>query len=207
MKKTFLTIMALMLALTAMAKRNVVYIEDFEISPDSTLTVPVMMANTDPTRGIQFNMSLPLGLNLVGKELTDYSMEDYFMVMFSNLKNGIWTLGMYPQGTICFPPATAAIMTVTFKADPEFRGGEIILWRQLGSTIDNKSLVFEDDTTIVTIPTASIMTVPEDGQPVNEQYFNLSGQPIVSSDSVPVAIQVTTAPDGRRSSRKVAVKR
>lgn len=207
MKQAFAAILALMMALGALAQRNVVYIEDFEICPDSTVTLPVMMANSDPTRGIQFNMSLPLGLNLIEKELTEYSLEKYFMVMFSNLKNGVWTLGMYPQGSICFPPDTAAIMTVTFKADPNFTGGEIILWRQLGSTMNNRSIVFDNDTTTVTVPAASIMTVPEDGQPLKEQYFNLSGQPLVSPDSVPVSIQVTTGPDGRRSSRKVAVRR
>lgn len=205
MKQTFAAILALMMALTALAQRNVVYIEDFEISPDSTLTLPVMMTNTDPTRGIQFNMTLPLGLNLIDHVLTDYSKNKYRMVMFSSMRNGVWTLGMYPQASICFPPATAAIMMVTFKADPGFSGGELIMWRQLGSTIDSQSLVFSDDTTMVTVPAASIMDVPEDGQPVEEQYFNLSGQPILSPDSVPVAIQVSTEANGRRSSRKVAV--
>lgn len=205
MKQTFAAILALMMALTALAQRNVVYIEDFEISPDSTLTLPVMMTNTDPTRGIQFNMTLPLGLNLIDHVLTEYSVKEYFMVMFSSYKNGIWTIGMYPKDVVCFPPATAAIMMVTFKADPGFSGGELIMWRQLGSTIDSQSLVFSDDTTMVTVPAASIMDVPEDGQPVEEQYFNLSGQPILSPDSVPVAIQVSTEANGRRSSRKVAV--
>ena len=65
--------------------------------------------------------------------------------------------------------------------------------------------MFDNDTTIVTVPKASIMEINEDGLPASEQYFNLNGQPIVSPDSVPVAIQVTTRPDGRRSSRKVAV--
>ena len=80
MKQAFAAILALMMALGALAQRNVVYIEDFEICPDSTVTLPVMMANSDPTRGIQFNMSLPLGLNLIEKELTEYSLEKYFMV-------------------------------------------------------------------------------------------------------------------------------
>ena len=197
--------LALLMAFNVMAQRNVISIEDFEISPDSVVTMPVILTNSDPTRGLQFNMTLPAGLVVVDKALTDYSSEQYHMSMFARLNKGVWVMGLYPSGVICFPPDTAAIMTITFKAEAGFDGGEIILWRQLGSTIDNKSIVFDNDTTIVTVPKASIMEINEDGLPTSEQYFNLNGQPIVSPDSVPVAIQVTTRPDGRRSSRKVAV--
>ena len=62
----------------------------------------------------------------------------------------------------------------------------------------------EGDTTTVTVPQASLIGIPVDGQPVKDQYFNLMGQPITSPDVVPVAIQVTTLADGGHTSRKVA---
>jgi hypothetical protein len=62
----------------------------------------------------------------------------------------------------------------------------------------------DGDTTMVTVPTASLIGIPYD-MPVQDQYFNLLGQPVSSPDSVPVAIQVTTGPNGERTSRKEAV--
>ena len=53
MRQVFLAIMAVIAAMAAMAQRNVVYIEDFEIEPGNSITVPLMMANCDSTRGIQ----------------------------------------------------------------------------------------------------------------------------------------------------------
>lgn len=200
----FLTCIAVIVAIAAMAQRNVVYIEDFEIEPGQSITVPVMMANCDSTRGIQFNMTLPEGLRLIDKNLTPYALE-YDMDPFDNYKNGVWTIGMIPSQRICFPPADTAIMEMKFSAQPDFEGGEIILWRQRGATIKNKTIMFEDDTTLVTVPQASIIELQQKGQPVDEHYFNLEGQPIQSPDTVPMAIQVATWPDGRRSSRKVVV--
>ena len=45
----FAAICALLMAFTALAQGNRVIIEDFEIAPDSTLTIPVLLANTDST--------------------------------------------------------------------------------------------------------------------------------------------------------------
>ena len=206
MRQVFLAIMAVIVAMAAMAQRNVVYIEDFEIEPGNSITVPLMMANCDSTRGIQVNLTLPEGLRLIDRELTQYSRE-YDMEPFGNYKNGVWTIGMIPSHKVCFPPADTAIMELTFNALPEFNGGEIIVWRQRGATMNNKTIFFDDDTTTVTVPQASIIELKQQEQPVDEHFFNMEGQPIQSLDSVPMAIQVATWPDGRRSSRKVAVVR
>ena len=72
--------MAVCMALCAMAQNNRIYIEDFEIDPDSTVTVSVILANESPTRGVQFNMTLPPGLILKSSKVTAYSSE-YFMSM------------------------------------------------------------------------------------------------------------------------------
>lgn len=206
MRQVFLAIMAVIAAMASMAQRNVMYIEDFEIEPGQSIKVPLMMANCDSTRGILVNMTLPAGLSLIDREITQYS-RDYYMDPFGNNKNGVWTVGMIPSHKVCFPPADTAIMELTFNALPEFIGGEIILWRQRGATMNNKTIFFDDDTTTVTVPQASIIELQQQEQPVDEHFFNMEVQPIQSLDSVPMAIQVATWPDGRRSSRKVALVR
>lgn len=204
MRYYLLMIMALMV-LPAMAQANRIYIEDFEIDPDSTVTVPVMLANEDPTRGIQFNMSLPQGLILKKTRITEYSSE-YSMSLtcrYSEREN-YYLICLYPSAPICYDPDTAAVMTVTFAAEPDFKGGTISLWKCRGSTINNKSFVIDDATTNVTVPVGSLIGVPIDNEPVRDEFFNLMGQPVSSPDSVPVAIHVTIAVDGHRTCRKVA---
>ena len=55
MRKLMLTVLAMMMAMGVMAQHNVMYISDFEIAPGSQIDVPLMLANSDPTRGVQFN--------------------------------------------------------------------------------------------------------------------------------------------------------
>lgn len=206
MKRFMTMIWAVLMAMSAMAQRNVMYIEDFEIIPGEAVSVPLMMANSDSTRGCQFNMILPQGLSLVGKSLTPYAEDGYGMNLIGNQKNGVWTLGMYPMTRVCLPPADTTIMILNIKASSDFTGGEIILFKQRGFTIDNVTIYFDNDTATVTVPQASIIDQQEDALPVEERFYNLSGQTIQSPDSVPLAIQVTTLPSGERKTRKVAVR-
>lgn len=198
-------LLAVCMALFTMAQNNRIYIEDFEISPDSTVTVPVILANEDPTRGVQFNISLPSGLIYKKSHVTEYS-EEYGMSLtcrYSN-RDGCYTVFLYPMAQICYDPDTAAVMTITFAAQSDFKGGTISIWKCRGSTINNKPFVIPDASTNVTIPAASLIGIPIDNEPVHEEFFNLMGQPVLSPDSLPVAIQVTTTADGQRSCRKVA---
>lgn len=207
MKHYLLTLLAALMAMSAIAQSNSrIYIEDFEIVPDSSIVVPLILANVEESRGVQFYLTLPQGLSLGELQLTDYSLE-YNMKFSCNYskKNDCYMTFVYPAQAVCYPPDTTAIMTIEFTASPEFRGGDIKVWKCRGSTIDTKSIVYQDDTTTVTVPTASLIGVPVDQQPAEEHFFNLMGQPISSPDTVPVAIQVITAPDGQRTSRKVAV--
>lgn len=206
MRQMMLVVLAMAVAMSAVSQRNVMYIDDFEIYPDSTVVVPLMLANSDSTRGVELKMTLPDGLTLTAKQLTDYAEEEYGMVFFGGLSNGVWSLGMYPPGRVSFPPADTAIMTLQFTAAPDFKGGEIILWKQHGSTMSSKTIYFDSDTALVTVPTSSLIGIPMDSRQDSELFFNLMGQPIASPDSVPVAIQVVTDQAGRRSSHKVSVK-
>ena len=202
-----MTLMAVLVAVSAMAQsRNRIYIEDFEIDLDSTLVVPVMLANQDESRGLQFNITLPDGLRMIDRETTDYAQR-YNMSLSCNYSQntGSYLVIMYPTPPTCFPPDTMAVMTITFKALPNFKGGLMPVWKCRGSTMDNETIFMDNDTTKVTVPSSSLIGVPTDTKPVWDQYFNMMGMPIDSPDSVPVAIHVTTAADGRCVSRKVAV--
>ena len=165
-----------------------------------------MLANMDSTRGIQFNITLPSGLRISECELTAYAKE-YDMHIFENNNGGVLTIGMYPFSRVCFPPDTMAVMTINFEAMTDFKGGEIFLWKCRGSTMENTTIFIGDDTTTVTVPSSSLIGIPIDQKTDDELYFNLLGQPIPSADSVPVAVQVSTRPDGTISSRKVAKRR
>ena len=120
MRRYMMVMVAVLLALAAVAQqRNRIYIENFEIYPDSSLTVPVMLANMDSTRGIQFNITLPFGLRISECELTPYAKE-YDMHIFENNNAGVLTIGMYPFSRVCFPPDTVAVMTINFDAKDRF---------------------------------------------------------------------------------------
>lgn len=202
-----LTVLAMTMAMGAMSQRNVMYINDFEIYPDSTVTVPLMLANSDSTRGVELKMTLPQGLSLSGKDLTSYAEDEYGMVFFGGLKGDVWSLGMYPAIRTAFPPADTAIMTLQFTAAPGFTGGEIVLWKQHGSTMESRTIYFDSDTALVTVPQSSLIGIPMDSRDGDDSlYFNLMGQPITSPDTVPVAIEVTTDAAGRRTSHKVTVR-
>ena len=207
MKRYMMTMLAMVLTLAAIAQKNKIYIEDFEIYPDSNLTVLVMLANVDSTRGIQFNMTLPNGLKMNECELTDYAADDYNMQLFSMNRAGVWTLGMYPLARTAFPPDTKAVMTIDFKATADFMGGEIFLWQCRGSTMDNITINIDDDTTAVAVPSSALIGIPMDNATDKDLYFNLMGQPIAAPDQAPIAVQVRTLANREQNTRKIAKKR
>ena len=98
-----LVVLAVFLALAVSAQGNRIYIEPFEIEPGESRTVPVMLSNVDPSRGVQFNVTLPEGLELKASELTPYSqgMKMILSCEFSP-KNGCYTVFIYPMGYL-FP--------------------------------------------------------------------------------------------------------
>ena len=134
---------------------GVLYIEDFEIVPGTTIKVPVLLTNVDPTRGVQFQVTEPDGLQIEDFELSKYS-KAHKMNQFGNLRGQVWVMGMYPSGEVCFEPDTAAvIMMLEITAAPDFKGGDIILWKQRGSTMDSETIYFEDHTTRVDVQHAA----------------------------------------------------
>ena len=207
MKRYMMTMLAMVLTLVAIAQKNRIFIEDFEIYPDSSITMPVILANVDSTRGIQFNMTLPVGLRMLDCKLSDYAANEYDMQIFSTVKAGIWTMGMYPMSRVCLPPATQVVMTIKFYATADFKGGELFLWKCRGSTIKNMSIYIDDDTTVVTVPASTLIGIPMDNGSDGDHYFNLIGQPLAPSDGLPAAKEDKSFVKEKQNTRKIAKKR
>lgn len=196
-------VMAVMTALGSAAHGNRVYIQDFEIEPGTCDTVPVMLANIDPSRGLQFNISLPEGLEYVDCLATEYSLECTMTVSCNySRKESCYVVYIYPTQRVCYSPGNAAIAYMVFEADPEFKGGTLTTWKCRGATLENETIFMDGNSTTVTVPQASIIELEEENA-APDRYFNLMGQPIDSPAGAPVAIQVTTLPDGECQARKV----
>lgn len=207
MKNCLMIILLSLVALSGAAQSNRIYIDDFEIYPDSTVTVPVVLANESRIRGLQFNMTLPQGLTIEEYELTDYSDDLTMSLVVRRIKDNYYGVFIYPTQKIPYPAdTTAVIMTLTFGATSDFTGGEVVMFNGRGSTMNNHTFIIDGDTVEVTVPAASLIGIPMDQNPVKDEFFNLQGSPIPSPDSVPVAIHVYTLADGRLDSRKVCVR-
>ena len=91
------------------AQGNRVYIEDFEIEPGATDSVLVLLSNVDPSRGLQFNLSLPQGLEICEYDLTDYSRRSKMHLMFEeSTKDSCHVAFIYPMGPVAVPLSWAA---------------------------------------------------------------------------------------------------
>lgn len=172
MKYRLATFLAIVMALQALAQSNRIYIEDFEIFPDSVVTVPVMLSNVDETRGFQFNITTPEGLKVVGHRLSGITRDYEMTLTFRKSEaDGCHTAIVVPHEPTCLPAGTAVVMTLKFKASPDFKGGEISLWKERGSTIENKTIIMGDETTTVTVPESALIGIPIDMQQSGELPF------------------------------------
>lgn len=205
MRHFLMAIFVVLLALPVAGQVNRLYMDDFEIEPDSLKTMPLMLLNESPTRGFQFTMTLPQGMYLEESKVTNYSLEYKMGISCNILERNQFMLFIFPSIRICYPPDTAAVVLLTFSADSDFKGGDIIIDECWGSTIDSEGFPADGDTVHVTVPASFLIGVPVDQQPAEDQYFNLQGGRIPSAADAPVAIRVTTTPEGRRDSCKVSM--
>ena len=172
MRKCFLTtFMAVLLALSAMAQSNRVYIEDFEIEPGSTVTVPMILANETPTRGMQCNITLPPGLTVEDCTANEYSLK-LNMTLLSNFvdRENCYTILMYPYSRVGFPAGTNEVLTITFKAQPDFKGGTMKFWKCRGSNEDNTLIVMDDVSATVTVP----LNIMNETNSTGDGFFQLN---------------------------------
>ena len=171
MRHFLLTIMMVLAALTVSAQSNRIVIEDFVVDRDSVVTVPVVLANETPMRGLQFKMALPEGLKIESSHLTKYSEKYDMNLVCRQTDDGFYAAFIYPLGRVCYPADSVAIMMLDFAASPDFKGGDIILSSAKGSTIDNKSITIDGDTTTVTVSASSLIGIPIDQTQGNGKFF------------------------------------
>ena len=150
MRRLFIALLAALATMAAMAQsEGRIYVEDFDIAPDSTATVEVLLTNVEATRGVQFKMTLPQGLEIEDMELTKYSRK-MKMSLANNQKANNWMVAVYSMSLTVFPPDTAkAVMTLTLTAKPGFEGGDIIFNKSMGSNEDYITKYYDDSATKV----------------------------------------------------------
>lgn len=205
MRHFLMAIFVVLLALPVAGQVNRLFMDDFEIEPDSLKTMSLILASEIPTRGFQFTLILPQGIYLDDCAVTDYSKEYKMGISCNFIDPSHYLLFVFPSIRVCYPPDTVAVALFTFGAASDFKGGDILIDECSCSTIDSESFPAIGDTVHVTVPSSSLIGIPIDQQPVKDQFFNLQGKPIPSAADAPVAIRVMTTPDGRRDSVKVAI--
>ena len=178
------------LAFNAMAQNNRIYIKDFEIIPDSSVLVPVILANQDTTCGFKFNMTLPDGLEVEKVSMTD-RIRDLGMKLEYHERNGSSVVMIYSMQLAYCVPDTIEVLTIKFKADADFKGGEVSLWKCRGARTDNTGLILSDATTRVSVPERSLVGVPIDKKKEKEQFFDSDMRPEVSSSAGKVSQKPT----------------
>lgn len=168
-----LALISVLLPLAMSAQGNCIYIEDFEIEPGATDSVLVLLSNVDPTRGLQFNISMPQGLEIDECELTDYSQRNKMYLSFNDSKkDNSHVVFIYPMGLICYPAEnSAAVMCLKIKAHKRFKGGEIVTWKCCGATMENETIAMDGRITRVSVPKASLVGVPMDTQTADDRFF------------------------------------
>lgn len=171
MKHLLTMIIVALAALTATGQGNRLLMEDFTIEPDSTVIMPLILANTDSTRGLQFNMTPPPGLTIDNVKASRYSKKKGWSVSHYD-QDGTTVVVIYKLGHITFPPDSMPVAVVEFVADPGFKGGELEIWNCRGATVDNASINIDGATVRVTVPVAAAL----EQQPAKEQYFNLTDE-------------------------------
>ena len=188
--RRYLIILMAALAFNAVAQNNRIYIEDFEIIPDSSVLVPVILANQDTTCGFQFNMTLPDGLEVEKVSMTD-RIRDLEMKLEYHERNGSSVVMIYSMQLAYCVPDTIEVLTIKFKADADFKGGEVSLWKCRGARTDNTGLILSDATTRVSVPERSLVGVPIDKKKEKEQFFDSDMRPEVSSSAGKVSQKPT----------------
>lgn len=151
MKRCLMICLAVCAALWGVAQNSRIYLDDFEVAPGSTVTVPVLLANQDTTRGVQFSVSLPQGLKCVELNLSEYAERKKFISNYT-VKGNTCKVMIFQVGTASFTPGNNVIAMITLEADDAFKGGDVTVNKCRGSTMDNKSLLLDGGTAVVTVP-------------------------------------------------------
>ena len=121
----------------AKADNNLV-VKDFDIVPGETKTISVSLDNSDPISSLQFDMSLPEGLNYVAKS-TKKNKSRLKMHALSGTRrdeNTVRFVILHEAEELAFSAFTGnsgEIFTFEVKADMDYKGGKIVFSGIVGS--------------------------------------------------------------------------
>ena len=77
----------------------------------------------------------------------------------------------YSMNYVSYPVDTAAIVTLTIHAASSFKGGDIVISKAFGSSMENKTIPFDGGKATVTVPAASLIGIPIDQQSDDNRFF------------------------------------
>lgn len=151
MKKIINTLLFLALGgLSAMAGNNKLKIADFFIAPGEEKELAVELDNEDNISSLQFDVKLPVGLNLVDKSLArvvDRITRTSHSVLVAEQEDGDQRFGILSTSSEVknsgIKGNSGAILTFKVKAGNNFRGGELSFNECVGSnaTVEGQSPV------------------------------------------------------------------
>ena len=142
-----------LVAVAASAADYRLWIDDFNINPGETKTVSLNMDNATEVTGLQTDMVLPEGLEILQDE-------DGFLIEMNPdraTRNHNWGCNITPDGVVHiisytqdvrpFYLLSGAVMTITFKASTEFIGENVILLKKSELVNANGKSFFPADET------------------------------------------------------------
>ena len=78
---------------------------------------------------------------------------------------------IYSLDYVSYPADTAAIVTLSLCAASDFKGGNIVISKAFGSSLENETFPIDGTTTTVTVPAGSLIGIPMDQHPDEQVFF------------------------------------
>ena len=140
--------LALMFAMPEASAASGLHVEPFNIEPGQSKTVGITLDNASDYTGFQFQLALPLGLEVVESASRTFSLtsraDSSHSVTFKHLENGEWRLVCFSSKNTPFTDGSGPIVEFQVRAASDFPGGEISLTDIHCSDISNKDVAMPD---------------------------------------------------------------
>lgn len=130
-----LMILFALCGITAMAGNNKLWIEDFEISPNETKTIEILLDNEDPISSLQFDVQFPEGITYVdGQEIekvtTRITRSSHSITAHPQINDVLRFVVLSNAANMAasaIKGSTGAIFKIQVKASKTFKGGDIFI--------------------------------------------------------------------------------
>ena len=146
---------------------NEFYMNDFEIAPGSTLSVPIVLDNyASAIAGFQFDMYLPDGISTIASAFTLSDRKGETHQLVANKNGDHWSVVAFGYPTADFSGDSGDIMYINFTASKSFVDSALISFRNvmLATSDAHESPVEDFDVTV----TANGVYVPTDRLTIND---------------------------------------